>query len=180
MVLFYVTMLLFLLFTAGDNHHGFKGLCWAVYGIAICLHSVSRWSRGEALILTSLDDRAQVAHGVNFDELSTAEQKEILGGYRVFSAIVFQTPDERQQAMRLHATAAAAQFLRIALPAFAAAYWLAWLLTPAGGWRDALTDSPVLISWLVVFVISLPQVIVMWTEPNEVGEPRTILKEART
>ena len=36
-----------------------------------------------------------------------------------------------------------------------------------------LTDSPVIVSWLVVFVISLPQVIEMWTEPHEMpSEPR--------
>jgi hypothetical protein len=44
---------------------------------------------------------------------------------------------------------------------------------PAGGWRDRLTDSPVIISWLVVFVISLPQIIEMWSEPDEPeSEPR--------
>ena len=38
---------------------------------------------------------------------------------------------------------------------------------------NMLPDSPVIISWLIVFVISLPQVIEMWTEPDEiVSEPR--------
>jgi hypothetical protein len=36
-----------------------------------------------------------------------------------------------------------------------------------------LTDGPVIVSWFVVFVVSLPQAIGMWTEPDEMaGEPR--------
>ncbi|HTA44233.1 MAG TPA: hypothetical protein VK789_17410 [Bryobacteraceae bacterium] len=180
-VFFYLTMLIFLLATIGEDHHGFWHFFWAIYGGVISLHSLSRASRGEPLIVTSLDDRAQLAHGVNFDQLSAAEQKEILGRYRVGSSLILdRPPDERQQAMRLSAFAAAFQFLRIALPWFAAAYWVAWLLVPAGDWRTALTDSPVLISWVIVFVVSLPSVIVMWTEPDEGREPRAVLTGART
>ncbi|HEY4089127.1 MAG TPA: hypothetical protein VGM43_24530 [Bryobacteraceae bacterium] len=42
-----------------------------------------------------------------------------------------------------------------------------WLAIAAGGWRDTLTDSPMILSWLAVFVISLPQVIELWTEPDD-------------
>ena len=41
-----------------------------------------------------------------------------------------------------------------------------------------MMDGPVMISWLAVFVISLPQVIEMWTQPDEVGEPRVVEREA--
>ena len=41
-------------------------------------------------------------------------------------------------------------------------------------------DSPVVISWLVVFVISLPQQIEMWTEPDDVGEPRVLGNQVQT
>jgi len=40
-------------------------------------------------------------------------------------------------------------------------------------------DSPVLIMWLVVFVVNLPTAIEMWTEPEECGEPRAILNPAQ-
>ncbi len=96
-------MLLFLLFSVGEDHHGFRHVWWAIYGGPVCSQSLSQWSRGEPIVLTSLDDRAQFAHGVNFDELSAAEQKEFLSRYRVFSAIHVPTPDERQQALRLRA-----------------------------------------------------------------------------
>jgi hypothetical protein len=110
------------------------------------------------MVVKSLDDRAQVRHGVNFDQLSDAEQKEILQRYRVWGYIVDPelNPDERQMALRLHANDVAFGFLRKALPCLAAAYWIVYLWVPAGDLRDALTDSPVLIMWLVIFVVTLP------------------------
>ena len=115
------------------------------------------------LVVKSLDDRAQVRHGVNFDQLSDAEQKEILERYRVWGYAIDpdSNPDERQTASRLRANDAAFRFLRVALPIFVAAYWAVYFLVPAGPWREALTDSPVLIMWLAVFVINLPLVIEM-------------------
>jgi hypothetical protein len=49
-----------------------------------------------------------------------------------------------------------------------------YLLMPAGEWKESLMDSPIVISWLVVFVITLPAVIEMWTEPDEAGEARVV------
>jgi hypothetical protein len=128
-------------------------------------------------VVKSLDDRAQVRHGVNFDQLSDAEQNEILQRYRVWGYVLDpdSNPDERQTALRLQANDAAFRFLRVALPCFAAVYWMVYLFVPAGELRETLMDSPVLIMWLVVFVINLPTTIEMWTEPDEVGEPRAVL-----
>lgn len=174
---FYLFMLFTLLCTLGADHHG-RHFWNAVWGVWIALSALWRWSRREPLVIQSLDDRAQLAHGVNFDELSTGEQKQILERYRVGRFLLYQTPDERQQSLWLHSAGTAVRFFGRTLPWLVAAYWAVWLWAPAGAWRDMLTDSPVLISWLVVFVISLPQVIVMWTEPDEIGEPRAILAQA--
>lgn len=171
---FYGLLLIYLLVTLGGDHHRFRDLWWAVYGLWIALVNLRQWSRGEPLAVTGLDDRAQLAHGLNFDQLTAAEQKEILSRYRVGTVFVNRVPDERQEALRLRANEAAFRFLRVALLCFAAGYWMVYLWVPAGPWRETLMDSPVVISWLVVFVISLPQMIVMWTEPDEVGEPRAM------
>jgi hypothetical protein len=122
-----------------------------------------------------------VRHGVNFDQLSDAEQNEILERYRVWGYIVDPELhlDERQMALRLRANDVAFRFLRKALPCLAAAYWMVYLWVPPGNLRDALTDSPVLIMWLVIFVVTLPTIIVRWTEPDEAGEPRAVLNPAR-
>ena len=174
---FYLVMLLGVLATLGGDHHRRRELELALFYPAACaltaLKDWSRWSYQRWRCVSSLDDRAQVAHGLNFEQLSAAEQKEILRRYQVGGRLLDETPDERQEAARLQANDAAFRFLRKTLLWFAAAYWAVWLWMPAGGWRDRLTDSPVIISWLVVFVISLPQIIEMWSEPDEpASEPR--------
>jgi len=169
---FYLLMVLSLCVTLGADHHNFRS-----FALSVCLAlSAAGGFRRERLVVKSLDDRAQVRHGVNFDQLSDAEQKEILLRYRVWGYVVDPevNPDERQMALRLQANDAAFRFLRKALPFFAAAYWMVYLWVPAGQWRESLMDSPVLIMWLVVFVISLPTLIEMWTEPDEAGEPRVV------
>ena len=80
--------------------------------------------------------------------------------------------NETQHLCRVRACEAAFRVLRRTLPWFAAAYWAVYLWMPTGGWRETLMDSPVLISWLAVFVISLPQAIEIWREPDRTGEPR--------
>ena len=179
-IAFYALMLICPLTTLGGDHHRFRDFWWAVCGIWIAVQNLLQWSRSERLLVTGLDDRAQLAHGVNFDQLSGAEQKEILSRYRVGTYLVNPVPDERQAALQLQANATAFRFLRVALLCFAAAYWAVYLWVPPGPWRETLMDSPVIISWLVVFVISLPQMIQLWTEPDEAGEPRAIASAAQT
>lgn len=177
-VTFYFLMLVSLLATLGADHHGFSHFGLTVCWLVIAIGEGKRWRLSQQRWVTSLDDRAQVEHGMNFEQLSAAEQKEILRRYRLGRFLLDWTEDERQQASRMRANEAAFRFLRIALPCFAAAYWMVYLWMPAGAWRECLMDSPVLISWLVVFVISLPPVLEMWTEPDEAGEARAVLPHA--
>jgi hypothetical protein len=176
-VWFFLLMLLGLLYSLGADHHNFRSFWFTVSTALIATGGGLGFWRKERLVVKSLDDRAQVRHGVNFDQLSDAEQKEILQRYRVWGYVVDPNlaPDEREMALRLHANDAALRFLRVALPCFAAAYWMVYLWVPEGQWRETLTDSPVLIMWLVVFVINLPAIIETWTEPDETGEPRVVL-----
>jgi hypothetical protein len=176
---FYLMMLICSLLVLGDDHHGFHAmgrvLCPLV--IACCL-ALGRWPRDQQRVVASLDDRALIEHGVGFDRLSEMEQQEVLREYRVGIYVMDRSLDERQEASRLRAFEAAFQFLRVGLPVLAGVYWMVYQWAPDGAWRDSMMDSPVVISWLAVFVISLPQVIVMWTEPDEVGEPKVVEREA--
>lgn len=176
---FYLLMAVSLLVTLGTDHHSFRSIAFSVSlaliatggGLGLSVPGSKR------LVVKSLDDRAQVRHGLNFDQLSEAEQKEILQRYRVWGYIVDpdRNPDERRIAMRLHANDAAFRFLKVALPVFVAAYWMVYLWVPSGPWRETLMDSPVLIMWLAVFILNLPTVIELWTEPDGLGEPRAVL-----
>jgi hypothetical protein len=176
---FYCLMFLWPLFTLGNDHHGFRHFFWAVYPVYVAISQLSQWRRAQQRVVTGLDDRAQVEHGVNFDQLSEIEQREILQRYRIGTFRLDLFPDERQEMSRLRAGDAAFRFLRVALLCFAAGYWMVYMWVPAGDWRDMLTDSPVVISWLVVFVITLQSQIEMWTEPEDVGEPRAVGRVAQ-
>jgi hypothetical protein len=175
-VLFYLFMFLFINLQAGNDHRGWHHFFWAVYPIIIFWSAGSKWFREQQRIVTSLDDRAQVAHGLNFDQLSETEQAEILrryrGGRRVLDVEWYS--DERQQAFRLQAKDKAYRILKSALPWFVAIYWALYLWVPAGDWRDMSMDAPIVVSWLAVFTVTLPSAIEMWTEPDEVGEPRAV------
>jgi hypothetical protein len=180
-VFFYLLMGLSLCITLGTDHRNFRSFAFTV-SLAITAAGGGLGLRRERLVVKTLDDRAQVRHGVNFNQLSDAEQKEILQRYRIWGYIVDpdSNPDERQRALRLRANDAAFRFLRVALPIFVAAYWMVYLWVPAGQWREALMDSPMLIMWLMVFVINLPTLIEMWTEPDEISEPRAVLNPLQT
>jgi hypothetical protein len=174
-VFFYLLMFLSLLVSLGEDHHSFVAFSRAVTPVVIAIGlALSRWPRSQQRMVTSLDDRAQVAHGVNFEQLTPEEQKEVMGEYRMGPHPVDWVPDERQEQCRLQAYDLAFRFLRVALPCLAAAYWAVYLWMPDGNWRVTSMDSPVVISWAAVFVISLPKVIEMWTEPDQFGESREV------
>jgi hypothetical protein len=53
-------------------------------------------------------------------------------------------------------------------------YWLGWKLLPQGYARDAWTNGPVVLYWLSLLIIAMPQIIRMWTEPDDPAEPRLV------
>jgi hypothetical protein len=176
-VLFYVLMFLMVSIQLGADHHGWRHLWITVYPIAAFWGIGSAWFQAQQRVVRGLDDHAQVAHGVNFDQLSETEQAEILRKKNLLLGRLLDSEwasDERQEAFRLQAKAAAYRFLRRALPWFVAGYWGLYLLVRAGDARDAFMDSPVMVSWLALFVVTLPRVIEMWTEPDEIGESRVV------
>jgi hypothetical protein len=175
-VLFYVFMFLIVNLQVGNDHHGRRHFWITINPIIIFWGVSSRWFWAQQRVVKNLEDRAQVAHGVNFDQLSEAEQKEILRKYRIGRYVldVEGVSDERQEAFRLQAKDAAYRILRRALPWFVAVYWALYLWVPAGDWRDMFMNAPIVVSWLAIFVVTLPSAIEMWTEPDEVGESRAV------
>ena len=135
-----------------------------------------RWNR--RLSVCSLDDRAMLEHGVEFEQLSEMEQGEILRQYRVGTYLMNYFPDEREGVEERDSLVRAYAMLRWLLPAIAAVYALGWWLAPVGKVRAGWTNGPVVVAWLFLLVLALPQMIWMWTEPDEVGEVRVVEREA--
>ena len=135
------------------------------------------WRRMRMLPVTSLDDRAMVEYGVEFEQLGEAQQKDLLRRYRVGTYLLDYFPDEREGAQERESQMRAYAMLRWLLPIVAAVYAAGWWLLPGGKIRVGWTNGPVVVTWLFLLVLALPQMIWMWTEPDEVGEPRVVAME---
>ena len=139
---------------------------------------VMNWDWQRRMIpVSSLDDRAMLEHGVVFDKLSEAQQKELLGRYRVGTYLMNFYPDEREEELRREAQRRAYEWMKVLLPVLAVVYWVGWRLLPEGRLRAGWTDGPVVLAWVLILVLALPQMILMWTEPDEVRESRVVTME---
>jgi hypothetical protein len=132
------------------------------------------WRWQQVLPVSSLDDRAVLEYGVEFEGLDEARQKKILGRYRVGTYLLNYYPDELEEAQEHEAHLRAYGVLKVLLPILAVIYWAGWRLLPEGRLRAGWTDGPVVLTWVLLLVLALPQLIRMWTEPDEVGEPRVV------
>lgn len=129
------------------------------------------------LPVSSLDDRAMVEHGVEFERLGEVEQKDLLKRYRVGRYLRNYFPDEREEELEQESKERAYGVLRWLLPGIAVVYWAGWRFLPVGSVRAHWTDGPVVMAWALLLVLVMPQVVRMWTEPDEVGDPKIVAME---
>jgi hypothetical protein len=125
------------------------------------------WQWQRIITVTSLDDRAMVDYGIGFERTTAAQQKDLLARYRVGTYLLGYFPDELEEARERDSYQRAYAVLRVLLPAIAVVYWVGWKLLPPCYLRDAWTDGPVVMAWLLLLVVALPQIIRMWTEPDD-------------
>jgi hypothetical protein len=137
------------------------------------------WNWQRMLPVSSLDDRAVLEYGVEFEKLGEAQQKELLRRYRVGTYLLDYYPDELEEARERESFQRAYGVLRWLLPGLAVIYFVGWELLPEGRVRAGWTDGPVVLAWIMLLVLALPQMIRMWTEPDEVGEPRMVAMEGK-
>ena len=136
---------------------------------------VMNWDWQRRMVpVSSLDDRAMLEHGVEFDGLSEVEQKDLLGRYRMGTYLMDFYPDEREKELRGEAHRRAYDVMKVLLPVLAVVYWVGWKLLPEGRLRVGWTDGPVVLAWGFLLVLALPGIILMWTEPDAVGEPKVV------
>jgi hypothetical protein len=122
----------------------------------------------------TLEDTAMMQHGAEFDRL-THQQREQLFRRKFRDFILGRVPkDERESELRLRAEGVAYRLLRPGLVIVVAAYWAVCLLGPFEPVRQTLAIAAIAVTWLAVAVLVLPTMVRMWTQPNEVGEPRIV------
>jgi hypothetical protein len=153
-------------------------LAWRVFPILFATGRIFRlWQR--VIPVSSLDDRAVLEYGVEFEGLAEALQKDLLRRYQVGTYLLNSYPDEFQAAQEAEAHLRAHDVMKLRLPALAVVYWVGWLWLPDGRLRAGWTDAPMVLTWMFLLVLALPQMVLMWTEPDEMGELRVIERGAR-
>jgi hypothetical protein len=123
-----------------------------------------------AFAQVSLEDRAVMECGTEFDALKASQRGEVF--QRAVRDGIFGRVkvDEREAELRLPARGAAYRLLGPALLVFLAGSWGMCLLGPFGATRSALALTAVVVTWLVALVLAAPTMIRMWTQPDEPEE----------
>jgi hypothetical protein len=118
----------------------------------------------------SLEDRAVMEYGAEFDALKEKQRGEIF--QRAVREGLFGRVkvDEHEAERRLRAQGAAYRLLGPALVVFVTGYWAVCLLGPFEATRSALAVTAVVVTWLAALVLAAPTMIRMWTQPDEPGE----------
>jgi hypothetical protein len=176
-------ILFFALMAMGLSEAGdpvtWRNLAYHVFPYIMVIANVFRdWRWQRTITVTSLDDRAMNEYGVEFEQATEAQQKNLLKRYRVGTYLLNYFPDEYEEAREREAYLRAYAFLRFLLPAIAALYWLGWKLLPEGDVRAAWTNGPAILTWLILFVLALPQMLAMWMEPDDPNSAEPKLVEA--
>jgi hypothetical protein len=166
-------LLFFLLMAAGLSEAG-RRFRWedATPFVLAAARIFTFWKWRRIIPVSSLDDRAMYEFGVEFDKLTEAQQHEMLRRYRVGTYITNYFPDELEARQEADAHMRAYAAMRLLLLPLVFVYWLGWLWLPQGRVRAGWTDAPTVLVWAALFVLALPQMIQMWTEPDDPGEPR--------
>jgi hypothetical protein len=122
----------------------------------------------------SLEDRAVMEYGTEFDALKEKQRGEIF--QRAVREGLFGRVkvDEHEAERHLQAQGAAYRLLGPALAVFVTGYWGVCLFGPFGATRSALAVTAVVVTWLSALVLAAPTLIRTWTQPDEPGETAAV------
>jgi hypothetical protein len=118
----------------------------------------------------SLEDRAVIEYGVEFDALKERQRGEVFQRAVRDGLFGRVKVDEHEAEQRLRAQGAAYRLLGPGLVVFVAGYWGVCLFGPFESTRSALAVTAVVVTWLSALVLAAPTMIRMWTQPDEPGE----------
>ncbi len=122
----------------------------------------------------SLEDRAVLEYGAEFDALKEKQRGEVFQRAVRDGLFGRVKVDEHEAQQRLRAQGSAYRLLGPALVVFVAGYWAVCLLGPFEATRSALAVTAVVVTWLSALVLAAPTMIRMWTQPDEPGETAAI------
>jgi hypothetical protein len=122
----------------------------------------------------SLEDRAVMQYGAEFDALQEKQRGDIFQQAVRDGLFGRVRVDEHEAEQRLRAQGAAYRLLGPALVVFVAGYWAVCLFGPFAATRSALAVTAVVVTWLSALVLATPTMIRMWTQPDEPEETAVV------
>jgi hypothetical protein len=122
----------------------------------------------------AMDDSAAMQFGVDFDLLNPNQRNDLVEQrlHELLSGRVRR--DEREAELRQRAESAAYHVLRLLLPTAIVAYWAIIVLGPFANVRGTLTITAIAFTWIAVTILALPTMARMWTQPDDIGEPKLV------
>jgi len=150
------------------------GLMSAAWLTVLMWLSVRAFRIGFAQV--SLEDRAVMEHGTEFEALKEKQRGDVFQRAVRDGLFGRVKVDEHEAEQRLRAQGAAYRLLGPALVVFVTGYWAVCLLGPFEATRSALAVTAVVVTWLAALVLAAPTMIRMWTQPDEPGETAAVLK----
>jgi hypothetical protein len=122
----------------------------------------------------SLEDRAVMQYGAEFDALKERQRGEIFQRAVRDGLFGRVKVDEQEAERRLRAQGAAYRLLGPALVVFVTGYWAVCLFGTFEPTRSALAVTAVVVTWLAALVLAAPTMIRMWTQPDEPRETAAV------
>ncbi len=122
----------------------------------------------------SLEDRAEIEYGVEFEALKEKQRGEVFQRAVRDGLFGRVKVDEHEAELRLQAQGAAYRLLGPALLVFVTGYWAVCLFGPFAATRSALAVTAVVVTWLAALVLAAPTMIRMWTQPDEPEETAAV------
>jgi len=122
----------------------------------------------------SLEDRAMIEYGAEFDALKEKQRGEVFQRAVRDGLFGRVKVDEHEAERRLQAQGAAYRLLGPALAVFVMGYWAVCLFGPFEATRSALAVTAVVVTWLAALVLAAPTMIRMCTQPDEPGETAAV------
>ena len=162
-VVFFCFWTLFLLATAGAPITGRSFIALRFLPISMLLSLLLYDPPRKRILVTSIDDRAMLKYGAEYDALTSEQQADILAHYRVGTYYFPYTGGEAEQEAIALATLRAHRILRRAALPFLLGYWAGWDLLPPGYLRGCWTNAPIVLGVVLAVVLGLPRLIHLWT-----------------
>ena len=148
-----------------DPWAGLMSTAWLTVLLGLWVRSL-----GIGFAQISLEDRAVMEYGAEFDALKEKQRGEVFQRAVRDGLFGRVKVDEHEAEQRLRAQGAAYRLLGPALMVFVTGYWAVCLLGPFEATRSALAVTVVVVTWLAALVLAAPTMIRMWTQPDETEE----------